>query len=71
MRVNEIIKNIEKNEEELKYKAEHSDKCSDVMKRQIENNKKCQKLQQLEADQMRSSIEVVKKFYLNNIQTFL
>jgi len=70
MRVNEMIKNVEKNKEVLKYKAEHSDKCPDVMKRQIENNKKCQKVQQLEANKMKSAIEEVKQFSLNDIQTF-
>jgi len=70
MRVNEIIQNVEKNKEDLKHKAEHSDKCSDVMKRQLENNKKYQKVQELEANKMKSSIEGVKQFSLNKIQTF-
>ncbi|XP_060876516.1 uveal autoantigen with coiled-coil domains and ankyrin repeats protein-like [Metopolophium dirhodum] len=61
MRVNEIIKNVEKNKEELKYKAEHSEKCSDVMKRQLEYNKKCQKVQQLEANKMKSTVEEFQK----------
>jgi len=63
MRVNEIIKNMEKNKEELKYKAEHSDKCLNVMKRQLENNEKCHKVQQLEANKMKSTIEEVKEFH--------
>lgn len=68
LRANSILEDVEQKNEELRNKTEQSEKFKKIMKVQLDNNIKCQKYQQSEANKMKSAIEEVKLFSQNNIE---
>jgi len=62
--------NVKKNEE-LRNKTEQLEKLKKIMKVELDNNLKCQNLQQSASDKMKSAIEEVKLFSQNNIELLM
>lgn len=59
---------MEEKDEELRNKTEESEKLKKILKVQLDNNLKCQKSRQSEANKIKSTIEEVKLFSQNNIE---
>ncbi|XP_022161094.1 uveal autoantigen with coiled-coil domains and ankyrin repeats protein-like isoform X1 [Myzus persicae] len=60
-RANKVFEGVEQKNDELRNKTEQAEKLEESMKTQLEFNIKCQKRQQLEANQMKSTIEEFEK----------
>ncbi|XP_022165681.1 myosin-16-like, partial [Myzus persicae] len=56
-RANKVFEGVEQKNDELRNKTEQAEKLENNMKKQLEFNIKCQQRQQLEANQMKSTIE--------------
>ncbi|KAL4112020.1 hypothetical protein QTP88_015870 [Uroleucon formosanum] len=61
MKANKILKDVEEKKKELQIETQQSEKSKKILQTQLKFKKKCQDLQQLETDKMRSSIEEFQK----------
>ncbi|KAL5235835.1 hypothetical protein ACI65C_003245 [Semiaphis heraclei] len=61
LRANNILEDVEEKDEELRNKTEESEKLKKILKVQLDNNLKCQKSRQSEANKIKSTIEEFQK----------
>ncbi|XP_022162325.1 uveal autoantigen with coiled-coil domains and ankyrin repeats protein-like [Myzus persicae] len=61
IRANKIFRDAEQKNDELQNKTEQLEKSTENIEMQLLNNSKCKKLQQLEVNKMKSSIEELKE----------